>query len=103
MKVAQGLPVDHNQTKKVPRMLATYDSLINIPNHEINLRIKLRMQDHGYKKYTTSQRVSYVSQLGLTRLFQNIINDSWDIIIPYLIPAKEKKMRLHFNNWINYC
>jgi hypothetical protein len=54
MKVAQGLPVDHNQTKKVPRMLATYDSLINIPNHEINLRIKLRMQDHGYKKDTTS-------------------------------------------------
>jgi hypothetical protein len=45
--------------------------------------------DHSDEENSTFQRVSYVRQFRLARLFENIIDNRGNIIVSYFIPADE--------------
>lgn len=57
------------------------------------------MFDHSDEENSTSQRVSYVRQFRLARLFENIIDNRGNIIVSYFIPADENDEPI-FKNFV---
>lgn len=77
--------------KSMYRFLKTY--------HNINFGVQFRVFDHSDEENSASQRVSYVRQFRLARLFENIIDNGGNIIVSYFIPADENDEPI-FKNFV---
>ena len=77
--------------KSLYRFLKTY--------HNINFGVQLRVFDHSDEENSTSQRVSYVRQFRLARLFENITDNGGNVIVSYFVPADENDEPI-FKNFV---